>query len=62
MQFQILELLLEMTFSYGDSFGLTTDALDNLRTPLPIRERIRYLIYNEKPVGLVKKTKKSNVT
>jgi len=61
-QFKVLELLLEMSFYYAQVFGLVTDALDKLRTPLPLRTKVRELIYNEKPLGLVKKSKKSKVT
>ncbi|MFC1914881.1 hypothetical protein ACFLWK_01345 [Chloroflexota bacterium] len=61
-QYKVLELLLEMSFHYAQDFGIDTDTLDILRAPSPLRKKVRELIYNEKPLGLVKKTRKSKVT
>lgn len=61
-QYKVFELLLEMSFHYAQDFGITTDALDRLRTPSPLRKKVGELIYNEKPSGLVNKTRKSKVT
>ncbi len=61
-QFQVLESLLELTFTYVDSFGLSTDALNRLNGSPSIRDKVSQLIYNKKPPGLVQKTKKSSVT
>jgi hypothetical protein len=61
-QYKVFELLLEMSFYYAKDFGIATNALDGLRTPLPLRKKVRELIYNEKPSGLVNKTRKSKIT
>jgi hypothetical protein len=61
-QYKIFELLLEMAFYYAQDFGIATDALHGLRSPSPLRIKIKELIYNEKPSGLVNKTIKSKVT
>ncbi|MBA7505648.1 hypothetical protein ES706_04324 [subsurface metagenome] len=61
-QYGVFELLLEMSFYYARDFGIATDALDRLRTPLPLRKKVRELIYHEKPSGLVNKTIKSKIT
>ncbi|MBC8273984.1 MAG: hypothetical protein H8E40_03315 [Chloroflexi bacterium] len=61
-QYKIFELFLEMSFQYAQDFGIATDALHRLRSPSPLRKKVRELIYNEKPSGLVSKTIKSKLT
>lgn len=62
IQYKLFELLLEMSFYYAKLFGVSTDALNNFKTPLPLRRKITKIIYAEKPKGLVKKTIKSKIT
>jgi hypothetical protein len=61
-QFRILETLLELVYSYARQFGLSTDALDGLGRPVSLRDKVRHLIYTDKPPGLVRKTRKTAVT
>lgn len=61
-QFRILEALLELAYSYARQFGLSTDALVGLGPPAHLRDKVRLLIYADRPPGLVRKTKKTVVT
>jgi len=61
-QYKVFEVLLEMSFHYAQDFGIATDALNRLRAPSPLRRKVRELVYNEKPLGLVNKTRKSTIT
>ena len=61
-QFTILETLLELVYSFALQFSLSTDALDGLGRPAPLRDKVRHSIYNDKPPGLVRKTRKTVVT
>ena len=61
-QFQILETLIEIVYSYARGFGLSTDALDALGTPSSLCNKVRCLIYGKKAPGLVQKTKKAAIT
>ena len=61
-QFRILETLLELVYSYANQVGLSTDALDGLGRPAPLRDKVRHLIYTDKPPGLVQKTRKTVIT
>jgi hypothetical protein len=61
-QYKIFELLLEMSFYYAKDFGIATDTLNRLRTPSSLQNKVRELIYNEKPSGLVSKTIKPKLT
>ena len=58
-QFRVLEILIELVYSYFCRFCLSTDALHQLRSPVSLRDKVCHLIYDEKPPGLVRKTKKS---
>ena len=60
-QFQILETLLELIFSFANQFGLNTDALNALERSGYLSDKVRKLIYSEKPPGLVRKTRKSKI-
>lgn len=61
-QFQILETLLELVYSYASQFGLSTDALNGLGRSEPLRGKVRHLIYDDKSPNLVQKTKKTAIT
>ncbi len=60
-QYRVFEILLRAAFYYADRFGINTDALDRLVTPMSLRDKVRQLIYNDKPFGLVQKTVKSQL-
>lgn len=61
-QFGVLETLLELAYSYAYQFGLSTGALNGLGHPASLRDKVRRLIYTDKPPGLVQKTKKTTIT
>lgn len=61
-QFGILEALLELVYSYAHRFGLSTDTLNGVGHPACLRDKVRSLIYTDKPPGLVRKTRKTVVT
>lgn len=61
-QFRILETLLEIVYTYVHDFGLSTDSLDGLTTSTSLCYKVKQLIYNKKPPGLVQKTKKAIIT
>lgn len=58
-QYRILEGLVELAYAYAVQFGVSTDALSGLGQPGPLRDKVRQLIYGDKPPGLVRKTRKS---
>lgn len=60
-QYRIFEILLNASFYYAGRYGINTDALHGLRTPMTLRNKIRQLIYSDKPCGLVQKTIKSQL-
>jgi hypothetical protein len=60
-QYKIFELLIEMSYYYASDFGISTDALDGINAHMPLGEKVKALIYDEKPCGLVKKTRKSKI-
>ena len=57
-QFKILETILELIYSYAKQFNLRTDSLDLIGGPAGLDRKVRQLIYNDKPPGLVLKTTK----
>ena len=61
-QFSILELLLELTYSYASQFNVQTDALIRIGQYGSLRDKVSELVYKEKAPGLVRKTKKSIIT
>jgi len=61
-QFGILETLLELVYSYAHQFSLKTDALNGLGSPACLRDKVRHLVYADRPPGLVRKTKKTAIT
>jgi len=61
-QFRVFEALLEIVFSYAGQFRLRTDALDSLGSAGILRDKVRELVYNDRPLGLVRRTRKSLVT
>ena len=56
-QFGICEGLIAASFSLASRFGLGTDALDVLDSPVPIRQKIKNTIYSSKLPNLVNKTR-----
>lgn len=61
-QYKVFEQLLEMSFHYARDFQIATDAFDGFRGHSPLRPKVRELVYNARPSGLVRKTKKSKLT
>jgi hypothetical protein len=60
-QYGILEDLLELVFSFATGFGLTTDALDGLGSSGGLRHKVKELVYQDRPPGLVRKTRKQAI-
>jgi hypothetical protein len=51
-----LAVVLELIYSYAKQFNLRTDSLDQIGGPASLDRKVRQLIYNDKPPGLVLKT------
>ena len=54
----IMELLIELTFSFVNKFKLSTDALFQIDPNTNLIDKIHQMIYNTKVHGLVQKTRK----
>jgi hypothetical protein len=60
-QFAILELLLDISYSYAMQLGLRTDALDSVGKTRTLRDKVAELVYDVTVPDLVGKTKRSIV-
>lgn len=60
-QFEIFELMLELSFEYSRRFNLKTDALDFLMNGNGLYDKVKKYIYMEKAPSLISRTIKSKL-
>jgi len=60
-QFEVLEALLLLTLEFAGQFGLVTDALRALVPVGPRRTKLRRLVFEDRPPGLLRKIKRTQV-
>ncbi len=61
-EYRVLELMLEIVFSFAQQFGLRTDAIDNIGPAGALSDKIRSLVYDTNPPAIVAYTNRNLVT